>query len=88
MSLGLADVKDAFHRFRRPPGLASYFGLGVATAGELKAVGDTVGGKILGIDDCIDICWASLPRGFSWSLYLCQQAGEHRLGGVPGLRGS
>eukprot|EP00959_Pyramimonas_sp_CCMP1952_P180223 3768861-Pyramimonas_sp.AAC.1 len=65
MSLGLADVKDAFHRFRLLPGLASYFGLGVAAAGELNAVGDIVGGKILGIDDCIDICWASLPMGFS-----------------------
>eukprot|EP00959_Pyramimonas_sp_CCMP1952_P392015 8214630-Pyramimonas_sp.AAC.1 len=65
MSLGLADVKDAFHRFRIPSGLASYFGLGSATAGELSVVGQNHDGVLLGVDDQVDICWASLPMGFS-----------------------
>ena len=51
MSLGLADVKDAFHRFRLPEGLASFSGLGTATAGELNVVGHIVGGAVLGIDE-------------------------------------
>ena len=51
-------------------------------------MGRVVGGAVLGIDDQVDICWASLPMGFSWSLYFCQQAGEHRMSEVPGLRES
>ncbi|CAK0840736.1 unnamed protein product [Prorocentrum cordatum] len=85
MSLGLADVKDAFHRFRIPSGLVSYFGFGSATAGELSVVGQNLDGVLLGVDDQVDICWASLPMGFSWSLYFCQQAGEQRMKSAPGL---
>eukprot|EP00959_Pyramimonas_sp_CCMP1952_P300439 6284059-Pyramimonas_sp.AAC.1 len=88
MSLGLADVTGAFHRFRLPEGLASYFGFGVATAGELNVVGSTMGGVVMGVDDPVDIGWASLPMGFSWVLYFCQQAGEHRLASAPNLRDS
>ena len=34
--------------------------------------GSELHGRILGDYDTVDICWCSLPMGFSWSLLFCQ----------------
>lgn len=86
LTLGMCDIKDAFHRFRLREGLARYFGVGRATAKELHLVGTVVSGNTLLPDDAVYLAWASLPMGFSWSLYFCQRAGESIVGGVPGLQ--
>ena len=71
-ALGLCDVRDAFHRFRIAPELSAYFGLGQATAKDLH-LSDRPGGELM------ELAWASLPMGFSWSLFFCQRAGETAL---------
>ena len=70
--LGSGDVKDAFHRFRLRESLAAYFCMGTAKAHELGLTGSELHGHILGDVDTVDICWGSLPMGFSWSLLFRQ----------------
>ena len=88
VSLGLCDIRDAFHRFRFRPELAAFFCIGVASAAELKMVGQRVGGKTLVASDAVELAWGSLPMGFSWSLYFCQISAERVVGDVPGLAGA
>ena len=70
--LGNGDVKDAFHRFRLRRDFALWFGVGSASAGELRLVGQQVDGEVVGFHDTLDLVWTSLPMGFSWSLFFCQ----------------
>ena len=46
--------------------------MGTAEAHELGLTGSELHGRILGDFDTVDICWGSLPMGFSWSLLFCQ----------------
>ena len=70
--LGNGDVKDAFHRFRLRRDFALWFGVGSASTGEMRLVGQRVDGEIVGFHDTLDLVWTSLPMGFSWSLFFCQ----------------
>ena len=70
--LGNGDVKDAFHRFRLRRDFSLWFGVGSASAGEMRLVGQRVDGEIVGFHDTLDLVWTSLPMGFSWSLFFCQ----------------
>ena len=69
--LGNGDAKDAFHRFRLRPSLAACFCLGTVRAGEVGLAGRTLGGKTWEAMEEVDLCWGSLPMGFSWSLLFC-----------------
>ena len=76
LSLGQADVNDAFHRLGMPSLLPRYFGYPVCTAKELKKVGETVDGVKLQAGDVVYPLARSLTVGFAWSLWICQQIGE------------
>ena len=54
--LGNGDVKDAFHRIRLRRDFALWFGVGAATAGELRITGTVVDGKLLSASDEVDLC--------------------------------
>jgi len=86
-TLGLADVKDAFHRFRIRQFLAVYSGVGRAVANDVGARYYMDGHPIDPRDE-VDLCWGSLPMGFSWSLYFCQESNGSRLDDTHGLEQS
>ena len=71
-----ADVKDAFYLLGMPSFLSRYFGYPVCTAEELKMVGETVDAVKLRAGDVVYPVARSLPMGFAWSLWICQQIGE------------
>ena len=70
----MSDVSDAFHRMRILRELSRYFCLGVFTAAELGLTGTLLDGQTLRADSRLCPAAASLPMGFSWSFYFCQQA--------------
>ncbi|CAK0856481.1 unnamed protein product, partial [Prorocentrum cordatum] len=81
--IGMADVKDCFHRMRIDSALSRYFCLPPVKAG---AFGVTeVGGAKAQASTAIYPCWQVLPMGFSWSLYFAQRANEEvsRRGSPP-----
>ena len=52
----------------------------------MKVVGMKMGNRALRPYDLIFPCPATLPMGFSWSVYLCQCAGEPLFRHGSGLR--
>ena len=85
VALGLADVKDCFHRYKVPLRLARFFGVGRAIARELGIVGTPLEGEPLGPESEVDLLWNSLPMGFSWSLYFAQVTAESLMSQAPSL---
>ena len=85
LHLGVADVQDAFHRFRLRDEFASWFCVGVASIDELvcRTLPRESFDKSVGAE--VDLCWASLPMGFTWSLFFCQVTNEALMRQVPGL---
>ena len=74
VSLGVSDVSDAFHRMRIPREPSRYFCLGIFTAAELGLTGTMLDGQLLDATSRLCPAAASLPMGFAWLLYFCQQA--------------
>ena len=66
------QMSDCFHQMRIPFRLGAWFCLPQVTAGEMDVVGMDLGNGALGPYDLIFPCPATLPKGFSWSVYLCQ----------------
>ncbi len=85
LSLGMADVSDAFHRFKLCRAFSKFFGVGHATAAELGIIGFALDGQGLTAQQEVDLLWNALPMGFSWSLYFCQAIREAKLLRVPSL---
>ena len=86
--LGVADVQDAFHRFRLRDNMAVYFGLGSARLADLRCDSLLLSDVATDVGGCVDLVWASLPMGFSWSLYFCQTINEAKMGTIPELHDS
>ena len=74
VSLGVSDVSDAFHGMRIPRELSRYVCVGALTAAELGLTDTMLVGQLLDATSRLCPATASLPMGFSWSLYFCQQA--------------
>ncbi|CAK0880972.1 unnamed protein product, partial [Prorocentrum cordatum] len=77
--LGMTDVKDCFYRMRIPVSLAKFFSLPAAPAHVLGLEGHELEGARLGCDTLVFPCIGALPMGFSWSLFLAQDANEERV---------
>ena len=75
LHLGLADVKDAFHRFKVSKLYSSFFALP-------EVDGQEVGAPLVGR---VCPCFSSLPVGHTWSLFFCQKAIEEAMWATPGL---
>ena len=73
MALSMADVSDCVHRVTIPTCLGAWFCLPHSTAGEMEL--DLSSGA-LGLYDLVFPCPSRFLLGFSWSVYLCQCAGE------------
>ena len=72
VGLGVADVADCFHRIRLPESMIGYVCWPSVPAGKL-GIQESEGAKL----DPKDPVWMAhlmLPMGFSWSLYLAQDA--------------
>ncbi|CAK0831182.1 unnamed protein product [Prorocentrum cordatum] len=72
--IGMADVKDCFHRMRIDSALSQYFCLPPVKVGAF-GVAEVEGAKVQ-TSTAIYPCWQVLPMGFSWSLYFAQRANE------------
>ncbi|CAK0823925.1 unnamed protein product, partial [Prorocentrum cordatum] len=72
--IGMADVKDCFHRMRIDSALSQYFCLPPVKAGAF-GVTEVEGTKVQ-TSAAIYPCWQVLPMGFSRSLYFAQRANE------------
>ena len=67
-SVGIADVKDAFHRLLMPEWMSRYFGLPALTAEAAGLTGEIIDGTpALATDKIIPLA-RPLPMGFTWSL--------------------
>ncbi|CAE8693166.1 unnamed protein product [Polarella glacialis] len=78
VALGLADVKDCFHRCRWPQWLAEYFCLDAVPAGLVGLGGTTKDGRLLSECDMVYPCAGSLVMGFTWSLFFAQRINEYQ----------
>ncbi|CAK0820065.1 unnamed protein product, partial [Prorocentrum cordatum] len=87
-SVGVADVKDAFHRMRLPAWMKRLFGLPSLRAGDVGIHGGRLDGEVLSFDDLIYPIPEALPMGCTWSLYLCQSVTELRCQFAPAIAGS
>ena len=76
--LGTGDVKDCFHRIIMPAWMSPYFCFPEISAGEVGLEGQWLEGVLLSRDTMVRPCPRSLPMGFSWSLYFCQESGQHQ----------
>ena len=90
LHIGLADVKDCFHRMRLPRWLSDFFCLPEVPAFVLGVEGQCWEGRPLDRHDLVSPCWGVFPMGFTWSLWAAQRTNEYlvpvacpRLGGVP-----
>ena len=79
LSLGVADVADAFHRMRIPKALSRYFCLPAVSADELGLSDTFLDGVLLRPGTLLVPAAGSLPMGFSWSLFFCQQVTEKNM---------
>jgi len=70
--ISTGDVRDAFYRFKIDIELSRYFGLPPVRAEEL-GLRELEGEQLTG-DRWVHPCFAVLPMGFKWSLYLVQEA--------------
>ena len=75
LHLGLADVKDAFHRFKISKLYSSFFALPEVKGQEVEAAWI---GRVCP-------CFSSLPMGHTWSLFFCQKAIEEAMSATPSL---
>ncbi|MCH1571346.1 MAG: hypothetical protein L7S64_08375, partial [Longimicrobiales bacterium] len=81
--LGTADVADAFHRLRISQELSEYFAFPWSLPAQaLGLPGSVISGITVAADTEIYPCSGSLPMGFSWSLYFCQDIVEIWLGSL------
>ena len=74
VSLGVSDVSDAFYRMRIPYSLSRYFCLPEIRAGDVGMDGCYLDGQLLEKYSLLCPAAGSLPMGFSWSLFFCQDA--------------
>ena len=74
LEVGIADVKDAFHRMLIPGRFRRLFGLPPLPAEVLGLVGQVLDGHLLREGDLVYPVPAALPMGCSWSLYFAQRA--------------
>ena len=74
--VGCGDVKDAFHNMLIPAWLGKYFCLPAVAAKTVGLGGKWLEGKLLLADSPVWAYPCSLPMGFGWSLYLCQDTTE------------
>ena len=85
----ICDVDNCFHRMRMPYLLSRYFAFDVLfRVEELGLVGELVGDGTLGrflAGDLVVVASASLPMGFSWSLYIAQSINETIIQRAPGV---
>ncbi|CAK0900771.1 unnamed protein product [Prorocentrum cordatum] len=89
LSIGLSDVSNCFRRLRVPAWLSDYFCLPPAPAHVMGASGAEVDGSVLGRAEAVTPCWAVLPMGFTWSLWIAQMINETTVTKVaPSLPGS
>ena len=83
--LGVDDVQDVFHRFRFSDELSTWFWLGTFHHDELACRTLTIDPSACDSQGYVDVCWGSLPMGFTWSMYFCQFVGEELMGGLVSL---
>jgi hypothetical protein len=89
VDMGVGDISDAFHRLRIHLDLGEYFAYPYAVpAREFGLVGRTISGQQIFDGDSVWPCAASLPMGFSWSLFFCQRQAEQRLAALDILADS
>jgi hypothetical protein len=74
--VGLADVKDCFHRLRSPKRLSEYFAVPEMSAATVGLQGMVLDGVTLGPQDPVWPCPGSLCVGFAWSFYFAQRVNE------------
>ena len=86
--VGLADVKDCFHRMRQPLWLARHFCLRPVEAHVVGMTGQELEGKVLQSNDLVYPCPGSLCMGFTWSLFFAQRADELQASLAPELKDS
>ncbi|CAK0789045.1 unnamed protein product [Prorocentrum cordatum] len=72
--IGMADMKDCFHRVRIDAALSRSFCLPPVKAGAF-GVSEVEGAEVQA-STAIYPCWQGLPMGFSWSLYFALRANE------------
>ena len=75
LHLDLADVKDAFHKFKISKLYSSFFALPEIRGEEVRAL----------LVGCVCPCFSSLPIGHTWSLFFCQKAIEEAMWTTPSL---
>ena len=76
------DVENCFYQMLMPEALSEYFALPAVLAKEVGV--SSIGTTAVSRDEMIYPCFSVLPMGFSWSLYLAQNANES-LAGDAGL---
>ena len=86
-SVGVADVRDAFHRLLMPAWMSRYFGLPPLTAREAGVTGEVIDGIPAAASDLIWPLARPLPVGFTWSLAICQDSVERLCARTPCLQG-
>ena len=84
--LGLADVKDCFHRYRVPLWLAKHFAWLPVKAKVIGLAGHWLDGRLLDAEDAVYPLAGSLCQGFAWALFLAQRANERVAASVSPLR--
>lgn len=87
MFIGVADVRDAFHRLLMPPELSPRFCFEPVGVGALGFAPDLVEGSQARAGTSVYPCARALPMGFTWSLFFCQSLGLHMMGRATGLEG-
>lgn len=79
MFVGVADVKDAFHRLVMPPELSPHFCFEAVGVDALVFIPDSVEGGQARAGSVVFPCARELPMGFTWSLFFCQSVGRHMM---------
>ena len=86
--MGMADVKDCFHRMCLKGDLMRWFCYPSGRARDFGLSGQTWDGLTLPPDQEVWPCAAALPMGWGWSLYLAEACILAVLGRVRELDGS
>ena len=79
LTFGIADIEDCIRRLQIPPWLSCYFALEEVPACVLQKVGGG-GSYPAGSRAGVQLGWAVLPMGFSWSLFFAQAVSQHVAG--------
>ena len=75
--VGTSDIRDAFHRLIIPRWLRKFFALPPVRAGDVGI--SSLEGRPVAADALIHPVPVSLPMGFSWALFFCQETGTSLL---------